>query len=49
MLVAGEKREAMSSALRVSVRTVDFHLAALRHKCGERGLLLLALKLSRKC
>ncbi len=45
MLLAGETRKGMASHLGVSVRTVDFHLGALKGKLCARCLVTLALKI----
>lgn len=47
LLLRGDKREAMASALGVSVRTVDNHLSGLKGKLCAYCLVTLAVKLAR--
>ena len=43
LLLRGDKREAMAGALKIHVRTVDFHLLNLRRKARVNSLISLAV------
>ena len=47
LLLKGEKRSAMATTLRISVRTVDFHLVNLRAKVRVNSLVELAIYCAR--
>lgn len=47
LVVKGEKREAIASALGIHVNTVDFHLGNVRRRCGVTCLVTLAVRLVR--
>ena len=47
LLVKGDKRESIASALGIHVKTVDFHLANLRVRFGAASLVTLAVRLVR--
>ena len=47
LLVKGDKRESIASALGITVRTVDFHLDNARRKVGADCLVTLAVRLVR--
>ena len=47
LLIRGEKREAIASALGIHVRTVDFHLQNIRQRCGAVCLVTLAVRVTR--
>ena len=47
LLLQGEKRDTIAGALKIHVRTLDFHLENLRGKFGAGSLLMLAVRLVR--